>query len=208
LREAVSSVLEAHGYTVRADADGRNAQEALERFRPDVALLDVWLPEGPDGFDIARELRTHSDIPLFFVTAADALEDRLTGFDIGADDYLVKPFSTAELLARLQAVLRRAGRLRSSTTVVRDLVVDRAQRQALRAGQRVALTKLEFELLATLAQTPGQAWSKRDLLAAVWGFTDFQPHLVEVHVSSLRRKLEAAGPRLIHTERGEGYVLR
>ena len=127
---------------------------------------------------------------------------------MGADDYLVKPFAISELVARLKAVLRRTGRLVSSTIQVRDVVVDEAARTALRGGRELTLTPLEFDLLVVLAKQPGTVYSKRQLLALVWGFADFDPNLVEVHVSGLRRKLEEFGPRLIHTARNAGYVLR
>jgi two-component system OmpR family response regulator len=187
--------------------DARALDGMIEEFRPDLAILDVRLPEGPDGFQAGRRIRAALGIPIMFVTAADALEDRLHGYDVGADDYLVKPFAMAELLARTRAVLRRAGRLQSPTWEVRDLVIDEANRVAHRAGVRIDLTGTEFDLLCTLAREPGRILSKVALLAMVWGF-EFQPNLVEVHVSALRRKLEAAGPRLIHTKRSKGYVIR
>jgi DNA-binding response OmpR family regulator len=132
----------------------------------------------------------------------------LRGFDLGADDYVVKPFAIAELVARVKAVLRRSGRLVSTTIEVRDLVLDETTRTALRAGELVALTPLEFDLLVILAKNPDKVFSKRQLLALVWGFTDFDANLVEVHVSALRRKLEVHGPRMIETARNAGYVLR
>jgi DNA-binding response OmpR family regulator len=143
-----------------------------------------------------------------FVTASDSLEDRLAGFEAGADDYLPKPFALAELLARVAAVLRRAGRLVSPVLAVRDLVIDEQQRVVSRAGTVVPLTSTEFDLLSTLARSPGRIFSKGQLLALIWGFDQFAPNLVEVHVSSLRRKLDTGQVRLIHTERGRGYVLR
>ena len=208
LRDALGVVFAAAGYEVRTLGDTTGLEDAVDGFRPDLAILDVLLPDGPSGFDIGRNLRRTLGIPVVFVTAADTLDDRLRGFDAGADDYLVKPFAMAELLARSRVALRRAGRLSSPTREVRDLVVDEANRMAFRGGVRIELTKTEFDLLCALAREPGRVFSKVVLLTLVWGFGEFAPNLVEVHISALRRKLEAAGPRLIHTERGEGYVIR
>jgi DNA-binding response OmpR family regulator len=208
LRQAIEAVLLATGYDVVAVTDGSQIDEVVETFRPDMAILDVRLGSGPDGFEIGCRLRASLGIPLVFVTAADGLRDRLHGFEVGADDYLVKPFAMAELLARAKAVLRRAGRLSSPTWEVRDLLIDEANRVVTRAGVRLELTKIEFDLLGVLAREPGRVFSKAHLLSKVWGFAEFAPNLVEVHVSALRRKLEVDGPRLIHTERGEGYVIR
>jgi DNA-binding response OmpR family regulator len=208
LRRALVATLDASGFEVLGLANGLALAEEVDRFRPDLAVLDVGFGTGPDGFAQAQLLRGHHGVPVIFVTAADALEDRLRGFEVGGDDYLVKPFAMAELLARARVVLRRSGRLRSPTIEVRDLVIDESARQVRRAGRVVELTKTELEVLCALAREPGRVLSKVQLLALVWGFDEFAPNLVEVHVSSLRRKLEAHGPRLIHTERGEGYVLR
>jgi two-component system, OmpR family, response regulator len=207
LRSAIVAALEATGYDVSAIVNGTGLIAAAESHHPDMAILDVRLPEGPDGFELAERVRVDLGIPFLFLTAADTLQERLRGFEAGADDYLVKPFAMAEFLARVRAVLRRAGRLASSTFQVRDLVVNEATRVVTRNGNVVDLTKTEFDLLCTLARRPGEVFSKVQLLSLVWGFADFAPNLVEVHVSALRRKLEAYGPRLVHTERGEGYVL-
>ena len=208
IREAVALALRDEGYEVRAEADGSAALESAERFRPDVAIIDIRLPPGPDGFDVARSLREGRDVPVMFLTAADALDDRLTGFAVGADDYIVKPFSMAEFLARLRAVLRRTGRLRSAVWQVGDLLVDEASRVVERGGEPVELTPTEFELLAVLGRHRGRVLSKVELLSLVWGYDSYDPNVVEVHVSALRAKLEAHGSRLIHTVRGAGYVLR
>jgi len=127
---------------------------------------------------------------------------------VGADDYLVKPFALAELLARMRAVLRRSGRVVSGCIEFRDVVIDELQRSVTRGGQPVSLTSVEFELLVTLARAPGRVFSKPELLSFVWGFDEYDPNLVEVHVSSLRRKIGGDGATLIQTERGRGYVLR
>lgn len=208
LRAAMAAALTSAGYVVQVASDAASAEAVREAFRPDLAILDVRLPGDETGFDIAAQIRAESGIAVLFVTAADALEDRLRGFDVGGDDYLVKPFPIAELIARVRAVLRRAGRLTSQTIEVRDLVVDEAANVAYRGGHELDLTPTEFNLLITMAKQPGTVFSKARLLALVWGWQNYQRNLVEVHVSALRRKLEAHGPRLIHTERGQGYVLR
>jgi two-component system OmpR family response regulator len=208
VRRALTEVLSRETFRVCAVGDGAEAQNQAETFRPDVAIVDIGLPGSMTGFDVARWLKSRSDLPVIFLTAADALDDRLRGFEIGADDYLVKPFAMSELVARLKAVLRRTGRLVSPTVEVRDLVVDESTRMVLRGENEVTLTPLEFDLLVVLAKQAGTVFSKRQLLALVWGFADFDPNLVEVHVSALRRKLEEHGPRLIHTARNAGYVLR
>jgi DNA-binding response OmpR family regulator len=208
LRAAILATLHGTGYEVAVTADGLDLDEVAATFRPDLAVLDIGFSVGPDGFEMARRLRAGHGVPVVFVTAADSLEDRLRGFEVGGDDYLVKPFAMAELLARVRAVLRRSGRLSSQTLQVRDLLIDESNRRVVRGDAIVELTKTEFELLCVLAREPGRVLSKLQLLSLVWGFSDFAPNLVEVHVSALRRKLEQHGPRLIHTERGEGYVIR
>jgi len=208
LRDAVRSSLRAEGYEVRAEEDGTGIRGVATSFRPDLAVLDVRLPQGPSGLGIARMLRETDELPIIFLTAADGVEDRLAGFDAGGDDYLVKPFAMAELLARVRALLRRSGRLVSETWQVGDLIVDEAARQCFRAGQTLVLTRTEFDLLVALGRHPDRVLTKTQLLASVWGFDAYDVNLVEVHVSALRRKLEAHGPRLIHTVRGSGYRLR
>jgi DNA-binding response OmpR family regulator len=142
------------------------------------------------------------------LTAADTVGERLEGFNAGADDYILKPFSMAEVLARIQALLRRTGVLTSAVRQVADIIIDDAARTVLRDGHALDLTRTEFDLLAVLAKHPGQVLSKVQLLTQVWGFDAYDVNLVEVHMSSLRRKLESHGPRLIQTVRGVGYVLR
>lgn len=207
LRRAVASSLSSEGYVVESLSDSQGFEDALRRFRPDLVILDVRLPNGPDGFALARRVRADGDAPLLFLSAAGSEDDRLTGFEAGGDDYVIKPFSMAELMARVLALLRRSGRLRSAVVEVGDLIVDPIARRATRAGHELELTPTEFELLHVLAARGGAAVSKDRLLALVWGFDDYDPNVVEVHVSALRRKLEDHGPRSIHTVRGAGYRL-
>jgi two-component system, OmpR family, response regulator len=208
LREAVCSALAGEGYEVHAEADGFAIRDATTAFRPDLALLDVRLPRGPSGLSLARLLRDDGELPILFLTAADSTDDRLAGFDAGADDYLVKPFVMAELLARIRALLRRSGRLHSDAWQVGDIVVDETTRRVHRDGHPIELTRIEFDLLAQLGRRPDQVLSKTHLLSSVWGFATYDLNVVEVHISALRRKLESHGPRVIHTVRGAGYRLR
>ena len=200
--------LRRQGYKVRAEVDGTALHQALDAFLPDLAVLDVRLPRGPDGYQLAMVLRRRSSLPILLLTAADAVADRLAGFTAGADDYLVKPFAMDELLARVQALLRRSGRLVSASWQIGDLVVDPGARTVRQGGRPIELTATEFDLLAVLVLHVGRVMSKPQLLTAVWGFDAYDTNLVEVHVSALRRKLEARGPRLVQTVRGAGYVVR
>lgn len=208
IRSALEVSLRGAGYEVRAEDNGSAVELVVRQFRPDLAILDVRLPVGPDGYAIGRRLRHQSDIPILFLTAAYEVDARRAGFEAGADDYMVKPFSMDELLWRIRALLRRAGRLKSPVRQVGDLVVDEDARMALRANKPLELTRTEFELLNVLVEHPGQVLTKEQLLSRVWGFDVYDTNIVEVHVSALRRKLEANGPRLIHTVRGIGYTLR
>lgn len=208
VREALDAALRGDGYEVETAADGAGIADLLDQFRPDLAVLDIRLPEGPDGFAVARRIRKSSDIPILFLSALGELTSRLEGFDAGGDDYVVKPFPMAELLARVRALLRLAGRLSSPVWEIGDLMVDEGARQVVRAGREIELTRTEFDVLAALGRTPGQVVSKERLLSLVWGFGLYDTNVVEVHVSALRRKLEEHGTRVIHTVRGAGYVLR
>jgi DNA-binding response OmpR family regulator len=203
---SLSSTLRQVGYRVERAADAAAAAAALE-LRPDIALVDVALGDGPNGFEVAETLRATTEVPVVFITAADSLDDRLAGFEVGADDYLVKPFEFRELLARMRAVLRRAGTVEPRVLRVGDLVLDEARKRVTRAGEPIALTDTEFELLAALAGAAGRVLSKVQLLSLVWGYEHYDTNLVEVHISALRRKVERPSHRLIHTRRGRGYVL-
>jgi len=204
-RGAIAGAFERAGYAVGAWIDGSDV-EAISAFRPDLAILDVRLP-GRDGLELARILRDHDDVPVMFVTAREAVADRLAGFAVGADDYLVKPVVLEELLARAGAVLRRSGRLPRQVTTVGDVVIDEDATLVTRAGHPVALTATEYRLLVHMVHHRGRTLSKIVLLTQVWGYGAYDPNLVEVHVSALRRKLEAHGPRLIHTLPRLGYRL-
>jgi DNA-binding response OmpR family regulator len=208
MRAALAAALAGGGYEVRPEPDGSAFEAVVASFRPDLAILDVHLSVGPDGYAIARRLRAAGELPVVFLTAADGYGPRKAGFDAGGDDYLVKPFPLEELLWRVRALLRRSGRLSSSRLEVGDLIVDEGAGMAIRAGEALDLTATEQRLLCALAGHPGQILSKYQLLAQVWNSDAYDPNVVEVHMSSLRQKLEARGPRLIHTVRGAGYVAR
>jgi two-component system OmpR family response regulator len=158
---------------------------------------------------LARRLRDRpAPPPILFLTAAVTLEDRLEGFKAGGSDYLVKPFANEELLARVRALLELAGPPSSRVWHVGEVVIDESSRTVVAAGPPLDLTRTEFDLLVALARTPGHVLSKQQLLEQVWGYDAYDTHLVEVHVSALRRKLAATGDQLIHTVRGVGYVVR
>ena len=204
LRRAVCEALRDAGLTVASNSDGAEFAAQVAAFRPDVAVLDVMLPT-TSGLALAEHLRRHTQAGIVFVTARDGVADRLNGFEVGADDYVIKPFVAAELVARVRAVLRRAGRLRSTTVEVADVVIDEDAGEVLRGGCRIAVTATELRLLGYLAHQRGRVVSKTQILTQVWGYDAYDPNLVEAYVSTLRRKLEQHGPRVIHTVRGVGY---
>lgn len=208
VREGLASSLGAEGFEVHTLTDGDGFEATLDTFRPDLAILDIRLPSERNGIDLARALRNRDDLPILFLTAVDGVDDRVAGLEVGGDDYVIKPFAMAEVLARVRALLRRAGRLHSRIIEVGDVVIDERSRLAHRAGRELDLTPTEYELLTVLAANVGEVLSKTRLLSLVWEFDAYDDNLVEVHVSALRRKLEEHGPRIIHTVRGAGYVLR
>jgi DNA-binding response OmpR family regulator len=207
--DVVRRYLEHAGLTVTLAADGVAALAAFERERPDLVVLDLMLP-GVDGLEVCRRLRAHGgDVPIVILTALGAEEDRVLGLELGADDYVTKPFSPRELALRVQSVLRRAGRPAASdeTLVDGELVVDTARRVATRRGVELTLTVREFDLLAFLMRHPGRAFRRVELLEAVWGWTFGDHSTVTVHMRRLREKVEddPANPRRIVTVWGVGY---
>ena len=211
LRHTLSYALRQEGYEVLTAQDGEEGLELFRSTAPDLVILDVMMPK-QDGFEVCRRLRKESDVPVVMLTARDTELDKIVGLEIGADDYLAKPFSMRELIARVRALLRRTGR-RSETAATgvaeRDgLVVDAARRRVTRDGLEVALKPKEFELLAFLITRAGQVFTREQILAAVWGF-DYagDSRTVDTHVKTLRERLQddAARPRWIETIRGVGY---
>jgi DNA-binding response OmpR family regulator len=202
--ELLTMGLDYEGFEVSVARTGFEALEQAHSVRPDLVVLDVMLP-GRDGFALLDVVRRASAAGVVMLTARDAVDDRLRGLGGGADDYVVKPFVLAELVARVTAVLRRMGRT-PSTVEIGDLLIDATAGAVRRAGEPIELTATELRLLDYLAAQRGRVVSKGQILTAVWGYTDYDPNLVEVHVSALRRKL--GEPRLLHTVRGLGYVLR
>jgi two-component system response regulator MprA len=197
------------GYEVRLARDGEVALDEASLFEPDAVVLDLGLPK-IDGVEVAKRLREAGDVPILMLTARDGVEDRVTGLDSGADDYLVKPFERAELLARLRALLRRRPPRGSAFLVVGDLRLNPGGREVFRGERQIELTAREFELLEYLMRNERLVVSRDRLLEEVWDYHPFaETNTVDVFVSNLRRKLESAGEeRLLHTVRGSGYVLR
>jgi DNA-binding response OmpR family regulator len=198
--------LERAGYHVTTAGTGADALDRVELDPPDLLVLDVMMP-AMDGLTCLARLREFSDLAVILLTAKGEERDKVQGLDLGADDYLIKPFALEELMARVRAVLRRRGTIPQVLEVER-LLVDEERGFAARGGRQLALTATELRLLAFLMRHRGQALSKDQLLTQVWGYDAYDPNLVEVHVSALRRKLEADGEdgtRLIHTVRGIGY---
>ncbi len=199
------------GYQVLTATSGLEALARLQEQPPDLIVLD-WLLPGLSGVEVAARLRAAGDsTPILMLTARDAVEDRVEGLDSGADDYLAKPFAPAELLARIRALLRRAGASRPEQPLTyADLYLDPVAREARRGSRLLSLTPREFELLAFFMRHPRQVLPRQRILEEVWGY-DFRgdENVLEVYIGYLRRKMEAGGePRLIHTVRGIGYVLR
>jgi two-component system response regulator MprA len=211
VRRALERALTLDDYDVELASDGQEALDALASAPADAVVLDVMMPR-VDGLEVARRMRKAGDrTPILMLTARDAIDDRVTGLDVGADDYLVKPFALRELQARLRALLRRAGE-GGDGEVVRfdDLVLDPVAHEVRRGDRPIELTRTEFLLLELFLRHPRQVLTRSQIFEHVWGY-DFGPtsNALGVYMGYLRRKTEAGGePRLLHTVRGVGYILR
>ncbi len=213
LREVLAGVLRYEGWQVRTAGDVATALAEGEGFQPDAVVLDVMLPDG-SGLTALRGLRaSRHDVCVLFLTARDSVEDRIAGITAGGDDYVTKPFSLEEVVARLRGLLRRAGMTRTrddaALLVVGDLTLDEDAREVIRGGEAIDLSPTEFELLRYLMRNPRRVLSKPQILEHVWSY-DFggRAHVVELYISYLRRKIDAGREPLIHTVRGAGYVLK
>jgi len=208
IRELVTKNLESSGFETRVAGDGDRALEVFEQVQPDLVLLDLMIPR-IDGLEVCRRLRTRTEVPILMLTARSGEADKVLGFEIGADDYLTKPFSTAELIARVRALLRRSSPPQTDGPLVRGaLQIDVARMQVERDGARIELTTLEFELLRFLAEHPGRVYSREQLLYQVWGEDRMiDDRSIDSLISRLRRKLEPnpAKPRYVQTVWGAGY---
>jgi two-component system OmpR family response regulator len=211
LRSMLAAALRHHGFEVSAVGDGRTALDAIGELAPDLVLLDVMLPD-LDGFEVCRRLRAEGDrTPILFLTARDATDDKVRGLTLGGDDYLQKPFSLEELVARATAVLRRTGQSREDRTILTcgDLELDDDAHQVLKAGVEVSLSPTEYNLLRYLMINQGRVLSKAQILDHVWQY-DFggDGGVVETYIGYLRRKIDTTEPKLITTIRGVGYTIR
>lgn len=214
LRDLIRSYLEREGFRVLWAADGLSALDLVRQHRPDVVVLDLMLP-GLDGLEVCRRLRTFSDAYVLMLTARAEEVDRIVGLEVGADDYLTKPFSPRELMARIRAMLRRPHGLHAVGLPdvplpqrFGDLVIDHGRHEVSLAGTRITLTMIEYALLTTLATHAGRVFTRNQLLERVWN-TDYfgDNHVVDVHITNLRKKLgdTPSEPRYIETVRGVGY---
>ncbi|HEX3898221.1 MAG TPA: response regulator transcription factor [Mycobacteriales bacterium] len=212
--ELLSASLRFAGFEVVTATNGQQALTMIASYQPDLVVLDVMMP-GIDGFEVVRRMReSQQRIPVLFLTAKDATEAKITGLTLGADDYITKPFSLEEAIARIRAVLRRAhggGEALRATSVLRygDLELDDSSHEVLKAGKPVTLSPTEYKLLRYFLQNPQRVLSKAQILDHVWHYDfDGDANVVESYVSYLRRKVDTTQPRLLHTIRSVGYVLR
>ena len=212
LTELLSMALRYEGWEVQAAGTGLKAVRAAKEFQPDAVVLDMMLPDF-DGLEVMRRMRAdNSTVPVLFLTAKDAVEDRVAGLTAGGDDYVTKPFSLEEVVARLRALMRRTVVVAdeaSSLLAVGNLTMDEDSHEVTRAGTQISLTATEFELLRYLMRNPKRVLSKAQILDRVWNY-DFggQANVVELYISYLRKKIDAGREPMIHTMRGVGYVLK
>ena len=212
IAELISMALRYEGWEVATAFTGSKAVSVAKDFRPDAVVLDMMLPDF-DGLEVLRRMRsTDPDVPVVFLTARDAVEDRVAGLTAGGDDYVTKPFSLEEVVARLRGLMRRAGARQAATSsvlVVGDLELDEDSHEVFRNGEEISLTATEFELLRFLMRNPRRVLSKAQILDRVWNY-DFggQANVVELYISYLRKKIDAGRDPMIHTMRGAGYVLK
>ena len=212
LTEALVSALRFDGWDVSGVLDGRSALASAAEKQPDLVILDLMLPD-LDGFQVLHRLRQRSEqVCVLFLTARDSVEDRIAGISAGGDDYVTKPFSLQEVLARARGLVRRAGLALSQAgqpIEVGDLIIDEESREVFRGGQLIELTLTEFELLRFLAASPRRVFTKAQILQHVWDY-DYggRAHVVELYISYLRKKIDAGRAPMLHTVRGVGYVLK
>ena len=212
LTELLAMAMRYEGWDVTTAATGTDAVHAARAVKPDAIVLDMMLPDF-DGLEVMRRIRTEQpDVPVIFLTAKDGVADRITGLTAGGDDYVTKPFSLEEVIARLRGLLRRSGATTvqpETQLVVGDLILDEDSHEVTRAGENINLTATEFELLCYLMRNPKRVLSKAQILDRVWNY-DFggQANVVELYISYLRKKIDAGRSPMIHTMRGAGYVLR
>lgn len=212
IAELLAMALRYEGWDVTSANDGRSAIRLARETKPDAVVLDIMLPD-LDGFSVLTRMREDDPgVPVLFLTAKDAVEDRVAGLTAGGDDYVTKPFSLEEIVARVRALMRRTAVIHGesdSRIVVGDLVLDEDSREVTRAGEEIELTATEFELLRYLMRNPKRVLSKAQILDRVWSY-DFggQANVVELYISYLRKKIDAGREPMIHTRRGAGYVLK
>ena len=221
IRRILETRLKMVGYDVVVAEDGEEAINVFNKTNPDLVVLDVMMPK-VDGYGVTREIRRTSDVPIIILTALGDVSERITGLELGADDYVIKPFSPKELEARVKAVLRRTnsreavvptGKVTKNVITTGNIKIDTARRQVFRKNERIRLTGMEFSLLELLVNNSGQAYSRNEILQHVWAYPPDQridTRVVDVHISRLRSKLESdpANPELILTARGIGYMFQ
>jgi len=222
IRRILETRLKMVGYEVIVAEDGEDAVNAFNKHNPDLVVLDVMMPK-MDGYGVTREIRRTSDVPIIILTALGDVSERITGLELGADDYVIKPFSPKELEARVKAVLRRtnnrepvaptSGKVAKNVITMGNIKIDTARRQVFRKNERIRLTGMEFSLLELLVNNSGQAYSRNEILQHVWAYPPdhrIDTRVVDVHISRLRSKLETdpANPELILTARGIGFMFQ